>query len=85
MKTALQNNTSGKPGRRLTGSSMLAFALFGLLGVAQAQTTETTQPAAIKTEASYTSPSPFGPLKQVKAGLLNVAYAETGPADGPVG
>ena len=26
----------------------------------------------------------FGPLKHVKAGLLDVAYAEVGPADGPV-
>jgi pimeloyl-ACP methyl ester carboxylesterase len=26
----------------------------------------------------------FGPLKQVKAGVLNVGYAEVGPADGPV-
>jgi pimeloyl-ACP methyl ester carboxylesterase len=25
----------------------------------------------------------FGPLKQINAGLLNVAYAEVGPADGP--
>lgn len=25
----------------------------------------------------------FGPLKQVKAGLLNVGYAEAGPSDGP--
>src|SRR6476620_6420261 len=25
----------------------------------------------------------FGPLKQINAGLLNVAYAEAGPADGP--
>ena len=25
----------------------------------------------------------FGPLKQVNAGLLNVGYAEAGPADGP--
>jgi hypothetical protein len=29
-------------------------------------------------------PSPFGPLKHVQAGLLDVAYAETGPAQGPV-
>ena len=28
---------------------------------------------------------PFGPLKQVEAGLLNVGYADVGPADGPVG
>ena len=26
---------------------------------------------------------PFGPLKQVDAGVLNVGYAEAGPADGP--
>ena len=26
---------------------------------------------------------PFGPLKQVEAGLLNVGYADAGPADGP--
>ena len=26
----------------------------------------------------------FGPLKQINAGVLNVGYAEAGPADGPV-
>jgi pimeloyl-ACP methyl ester carboxylesterase len=26
----------------------------------------------------------FGPIKQIKAGVLSVGYAETGPADGPV-
>ena len=25
----------------------------------------------------------FGPLKQIDAGVLNVGYAEAGPADGP--
>jgi len=25
----------------------------------------------------------FGPLKQIKAGLLNVGYAEAGPINGP--
>ena len=25
----------------------------------------------------------FGPLKQIEAGVLNIAYAEAGPADGP--
>ncbi|WP_222832780.1 alpha/beta fold hydrolase [Pseudomonas sp. SC3(2021)] len=59
------------------GLSMLAVSLFGAFGTAQAYTTE---PAAV----SYSAPSPFGPLKHVKAGLLDVAYAETGPADGPV-
>ena len=26
----------------------------------------------------------FGPIKQIDAGLLNVGYAEDGPANGPV-
>ncbi|HEX7945140.1 MAG TPA: alpha/beta hydrolase [Phenylobacterium sp.] len=30
------------------------------------------------------APAAFGPLRQVDAGLLNVAYAENGPAGGPV-
>src|ERR1700745_3722342 len=30
------------------------------------------------------TPPPFGALKQVDTGLLNVGYAEAGPADGPV-
>jgi pimeloyl-ACP methyl ester carboxylesterase len=32
--------------------------------------------------ASNTSKNSFGPLKQMDAGLLNVGYAEAGPADG---
>src|ERR1700759_705327 len=27
--------------------------------------------------------APFGPLKQIEAGVLSVGYAEAGPADGP--
>ena len=29
------------------------------------------------------SPRVFGPVKQVDAGVLNVGYAEAGPAGGP--
>ena len=41
-------------------------------------------PAALRTGA----PEPpantsFAPLKQINAGLLNVGYAEAGPANGP--
>jgi len=81
MKMAL-HNTPGTHRRRLVGSSILAIALFGALGTAQAQTAA--QPAAPQASASYSAPSPFGPLKHIKAGLLDVAYAETGPANGPV-
>ncbi|TDK56121.1 alpha/beta fold hydrolase [Pseudomonas moraviensis] len=62
---------------RALGLSMLALSMFGAVGSAQAQTAE---PAAV----SYSAPSPFGALKHIKAGVLDVAYAETGPADGPV-
>ena len=34
-------------------------------------------------EKDVTMSTPFGALKQVDAGLLNVGYAEAGPADGP--
>jgi len=36
---------------------------------------------ALAADAAGTA-SPFGPLKQVNAGLLNVGYVEMGPADG---
>ncbi|MCF4996582.1 alpha/beta fold hydrolase [Pseudomonas syringae] len=80
MKTAQQRKTTAK-NLRLFGLSTLAVALmqFGALGVANAQSVDAT-PAT----ASASADTPFGPLKHVNAGLLNVAYAETGPADGPV-
>jgi len=33
--------------------------------------------------ATQASSQPFGPVKQIDAGLLNVGYVETGPASGP--
>jgi pimeloyl-ACP methyl ester carboxylesterase len=58
--------------RRFFGAAAMAVAAtqFGLIGPAQAQQT-TGEPAS------------FGPLKQIDAGVLNVGYAELGPADGP--
>ncbi len=56
-----------------------AFAQFGAISGANAQT----RPAAPAPtgRGGHTS---FAALKQVEAGLLNVGYAEDGPADGPV-
>ena len=39
-------------------------------------------PAAVGAIANPKNTS-FGPLKQIDAGLLNVGYAEAGPANGP--
>ena len=59
----------------------LAAAQFGLAGAAGAQSTATGTPRvpAIK-PGTNTS---FERMKQIDAGLLNVGYAEAGPANGP--
>jgi pimeloyl-ACP methyl ester carboxylesterase len=65
--------------RRFFGAAAmtLAAAQFGMIGSVEAQSAK--DAAAIK-PGTNTS---FGPLKQVDAGVLNVGYAEAGPADGP--
>ena len=65
--------------RRVLGAVAIAIvvAQFGLTGAANAQPV---QASAMHAETR----DPLGPLKHVDAGVLNVAYAELGPADGPV-
>src|SRR6267142_369477 len=67
--------------RRFFGSAAMAVdaTQLGMIGPAAAQRMEVRMPA-IK-PGTNTS---FGPLKQIDAGVLNVGYAEAGPADGPV-
>ncbi len=69
--------------RRFFGAAAMtiAAAQLGLVNSAGAQAGRTTwtQLPAIKPGTNTT----FGPLKQIDAGLLNVGYAEAGPADGP--
>ncbi|POG09941.1 alpha/beta hydrolase [Pseudomonas putida] len=64
--------------RRFSRSILFACALLPL-AVSAAATTQAVQ-AQPAVEASDT----FGPLKHIKAGVLDVAYVEQGPADGPV-
>ncbi|CCE06620.1 putative hydrolase, alpha/beta fold family [Bradyrhizobium sp. STM 3843] len=68
--------------RRLLGvaAAGIAAATVGPIAAAQAQgfKAKATLPA-MRTGTT----TAFGPLKQVDAGLLNVGYAEAGPADGP--
>jgi len=58
--------------RLILGSAAAAFAVaqLGTLSRASAQT-------------RTSSTASFGPLKRIRAGALDVAYAEAGPADGP--
>jgi pimeloyl-ACP methyl ester carboxylesterase len=68
--------------RRFFGTAALTLAAtqFGMLSFASAQ------PASAKrADLSASDPgtnTSFGSLKQINAGLLNVGYAEAGPADG---
>jgi pimeloyl-ACP methyl ester carboxylesterase len=63
--------------RRFLGTAAVTLAAtqLGLVGAAAAQTVAAVKPG------THTS---FGPLKQIDAGVLNVGYAEAGPANGPV-
>jgi pimeloyl-ACP methyl ester carboxylesterase len=68
--------------RQFLGTAALTFAAaqLGIVGSAAAQSS-TTKPG-LPTIQPGTNTS-FGTLKQVDAGLLNVGYAEAGPANGP--
>lgn len=55
---------------------------FAWIGAARAQAPQGAAPAPAS--ARTTSLASFGPLRQIDAGLLNVGYADAGPADGPV-
>jgi pimeloyl-ACP methyl ester carboxylesterase len=61
-----------------TAAVTAAAAQFGLIGSAAAQPASTKPLPAIK-PGTHTS---FASLKQIDAGVLNVGYAEAGPADG---
>src|SRR5215216_4221465 len=65
--------------RRFFSSAAMTLAAgrVGLFDVAHAQSGTTTQAVASGTHASFAS------LKQITAGVLNVGYAEAGPANGP--
>jgi pimeloyl-ACP methyl ester carboxylesterase len=69
--------------RRLLGAAVMAItaAQFGMEAFANAQTGGVTppDPPAIKPGTNTF----FKALKQVNAGLLDIGYAEDGPADGP--
>jgi pimeloyl-ACP methyl ester carboxylesterase len=69
--------------RRFFGAASMTMAAtqLGMIGSAQAQ-------SGRPGEAGFLTIKPgantsFGPLKQIDAGVLNVGYAEAGPADGP--
>ncbi len=70
--------------RRVLGTAAMALVAtqFSMSGCARAQA-GAAKPADQPTMKPGTHTS-FGPLKQINAGVLNIGYAEAGPADGPV-
>jgi pimeloyl-ACP methyl ester carboxylesterase len=68
--------------RRFFGAAAIgaAAAELGLLASTNAQALE---PKATQTSLVSGTGTSFGSLKQIDAGLLNVGYAEAGPAEGP--
>ena len=64
--------------RRLCGAAAMTFAA-AQLGVLSSVDARTLAGDAKHTRGGSAS---FGPLKQIDAGILNVGYAEAGPADG---
>ena len=69
--------------RRFLKNATVAFAAAELatIGSADAQSSQTS-PVQVSQIRPGTNTS-FGSLKQINAGLLNVGYAEAGPANGP--
>jgi pimeloyl-ACP methyl ester carboxylesterase len=69
--------------RRFLGAAAMTLgaAGLGMFGSARAQSGKA-KPAGLPTIKPGTNTS-FGPLKQIDAGVLNVGYAEAGPASGP--
>ena len=70
------------PRRRFLGTMAMTIAAtqLGHFGSASAQSSPT-KPAALDRMQSGTNPV-FSELKQIDAGVLNVAYADVGPANG---
>ena len=69
--------------RRFIGTvaTAIAAAQFGIIDSAAAQSSNA-NPATVPAIKPGTNTS-FGSLKQIDAGVLNVGYAEAGPANGP--
>jgi pimeloyl-ACP methyl ester carboxylesterase len=68
--------------RHFLGTAAVAIAAseFAVMDPAEAQSQTSAREASVTKPARQTS---FAPLKQIDAGVLNIGYAEAGPASGP--
>jgi pimeloyl-ACP methyl ester carboxylesterase len=84
MNTSRKLTAAGHDRRHFLGlaAGAVAAAQFGAPGLAHAQTVGA-GPADLP-GARRGAHTPFGAVKQIDAGVLNIGYAEAGPADGRV-
>jgi pimeloyl-ACP methyl ester carboxylesterase len=80
MSTINRSEKSSQARHRLLGGGVITFAVAAMIAMASGRAQSTRGPAPQIKPGTNT---PFGPLKQIDAGLLNVGYVEAGPADGP--
>src|SRR3984893_1525791 len=83
MEETKTSETIDRQRRRFFGAAALTLAAaeFGMIGSAGAQAGKAKSTGLPATKpGTHTS---FASLKQIDAGVLNVGYAEAGPADGP--
>jgi pimeloyl-ACP methyl ester carboxylesterase len=70
----------------IVGTGAFAASLAGLATACSTASSEENKPVPPAPAPGKERPgdtSAFGPLKQVRAGVLDIGYAEAGPADGP--
>ncbi len=83
MRKARMNNDSTF-GRRRFLAGVVTTAVASQLGMSELERTDA--PAVVagdERQAQIAAGGPFGALKQINAGVLNVGYAEAGPSQGP--
>ena len=66
-----------------TGAAAIAIAPADLFAASVAPAQPNAIPSWSDAITKATPPASFGPMKQIDAGLLNIGYAEAGPANGP--
>jgi pimeloyl-ACP methyl ester carboxylesterase len=70
--------------RRLLGAAAGAVAAVAPLGLGAPAKAQSGRPRSTLPAIKPGTHTSFAPLKQIDAGVLNVGYAEAGPAEGPV-
>jgi pimeloyl-ACP methyl ester carboxylesterase len=68
--------------RRFCGTAAMAIAVTQLSGLGSADA-RVSRSKPVATAGKPGMPTPFTSIKQIDAGLLNVGYSESGPANGP--